>query len=72
MARRVPIAREEYREALSLESVQIRLQDRDHRVRAPDAKGAAGQEIVLDIGDEQGVMGGEGCHESMKDDLVMW
>lgn len=59
----MPIARENNREVVDLKAPDIAHENGNDFVAAADAERATGQEIILDVGDEQRIMDCEGYHE---------
>ena len=68
MIGRMPIACQKNGETVSLESTNVGQQNGNDLISAADAEGAAGEKIVLNVGNQQGIVGCEGYHESMKYD----
>ena len=62
MVGRMPIAREINRETLDVESVEIPSKDWNDTISAADAQRPTGKEIVLDVRNEQCIVGFEGVH----------
>ncbi len=66
MVGRVPITREINRETLDAESVEIPQEDRNDVISTADAKRSTGEEIVLDVRNEQRIVNGQRLHSGMR------
>ena len=72
MIGRVPITRQKNGKTMSLEPTQVGQQDGNDLISPADPEGAAGEEVILDISNQQGIVWCEGYHESVKYNLAIW